>query len=99
MDRFSLERKARKHWAEWLPNKVASLQAEGKLAEAVQGAATAAQRMSEDLMAQGFRSHEAEEVALKELILLPPEEGANLAPWERAELDEQEKADQSMMAE
>lgn len=98
MDRLTLERKARKHWAEWLPNKVSDLQAQGKLAEAVQGAAIAAERMIQDLMTQGFRPHEAEEVALKELILLPPEEGANLAPWERAELDEQEKAYQDLMA-
>ena len=36
-------------------------------------------------MQQGFQQHEAEEVALSELILLEPEHGANVATWEREE--------------
>jgi hypothetical protein len=32
---------ARKHWEEYLPRKVAELRAEGKLDEALQGAASA----------------------------------------------------------
>jgi hypothetical protein len=34
---------ARKHWAEWLPEKVSQLKAEGKLNEALQAAANLAQ--------------------------------------------------------
>ena len=37
-------------------------------------------------MEQGFRQHEAEEVALSQYVLLKPEPEAELEPWERKEL-------------
>lgn len=91
MNRMAMESLARKHWAKWLPMKFAQLKASNELGEAIQGAATAANREIEDLMAQGYQRHEAEEVALPMFILLKPEAGANEEPWERRELAEMER--------
>ena len=76
---------ARKHWAKWLPKKVAEMKASGELEQAVQTAGRMAQEEVVSLMEQGFQQHEAEEVALKQYVLLAPEPGANVEPWERAE--------------
>ena len=84
--------KARKHWTEWLPEKVAQLKADGDLETALQLAANQTRAEVDNLMAQGFQLHEAEEVALPQFVLLEPEPKANLAPWERAELAASEKA-------
>jgi len=46
----ALEAKALRHWKEWLPKKVAALRAEGRLEEAVHGAALLAQDQIEHLM-------------------------------------------------
>lgn len=81
---------ARKHWTKWLPSKVADLKAEGQLEATLQTVGKQAAAMVLELMEQGFQQHEAEEVALSELVLLKPEAEANLEPWEReeeAELD------------
>lgn len=78
--------KARKHWTEYLPSKVAALKAEGRLNEALQGAATLAQDQVEQLMTRGYQAHEAEEVALHQFILLKPEpdeQDEELAEMER----------------
>jgi hypothetical protein len=65
---------ARKHWEEWLPEKVKELRAEGKLDEALHGAARAAQAQIDHLMRHlHYQEHEAREVALPLFILLPPE--------------------------
>ena len=40
----------------------------------------------ESLLQQGFKPHEAEEIVLKQYVLLDPEPVANLADWERTEL-------------
>lgn len=74
---------ARKHWATWLPKKVAALKADHELEQALQTAGKLAQERVVELMQQGFQQHEAEEVVLSELILLKPEHGANVEPWER----------------
>lgn len=84
--RASLESKARKHWKEWLPKMTAELKEKGQFEQAIQGSATRAQELIEDLMRQGYQQHEAEEVALKELILLPPEVEAAETPEEREDL-------------
>ncbi|RYG08871.1 MAG: hypothetical protein EON92_15735 [Burkholderiales bacterium] len=76
---------ARKHWTKWLPKKVAALKASGELEQALQTAGKLAQAEVLSLMEQGFQQHEAEEVALKQFVLLAPEHGANVEPWERAE--------------
>jgi hypothetical protein len=70
----ALEAKALRHWKKWLPEKVAALRAEGTLQEAVRGAALLAQDEIEHLMKyRHYQEHEAEEVALRQFILLPPE--------------------------
>jgi len=87
----ALEAKALRHWKEWLPKKVAALRAEGRLEEAVHGAALLAQDQIEHLMTyRHYPEWAAEEVALKQFILLPPE-GDGLEDWEREELAELER--------
>ncbi len=81
---------ARKHWTKWLPEKVKALKAEGKLTEALNGAANLAQDQIEHLMAKGYQEHEAREVALPQFILLPPEENDE-DDWESRELAEMER--------
>ena len=84
--------KARKHWTEWLPQKVATLKAEGELDAALQTAANATRARVDELMGQGYRLHEAEEVALTEFVLLKPELKARETPEQRAELAAKERA-------
>lgn len=92
-----LAKMALKHWEEWLPDKVATLIQEGILESVVHSAAVAAQREIDALMKQGFQAHEAEEKVLSEYILLTPEPGAGLLPWEAEELAEKEAKYQAMM--
>lgn len=89
--------KARKHWTEWLPEKVAALKAAGELDAALQVAANAARARVDELMAQGYQLHEAEEVALPEFVLLKPEPKARETPEQRAELAAREKAHRKLM--
>lgn len=85
-----LEQKARRYWSRWLPQKVAELKRAGRLKEALQGAAKSAQAEIESLRQVGYSQHEAEEVALKNHILLPPEPGAGLPQDQEDELAEKE---------
>ena len=78
----SLVAKARRHWTEWLPEKVKALKAAGELESELQAVAKMAMQRARELMEQGYRAHEAEEVVLAEYILLAPEPGAELADWE-----------------
>lgn len=89
--------KARKHWTEWLPEKVAALKAAGELDAALQVAANAARARVDELMAQGYQLHEAEEVALPEFVLLKPEPKARETPEQRAELAAREKTHRKLM--
>jgi hypothetical protein len=89
--------KARKHWARWLPRKVAALRAAGELEAALQVAANNARARVDELMAMGWQLHEAEEVANAEFLLLKPEPQAALEDWERAELAASEREYQTMM--
>lgn len=73
MNQQTLTSKIRKHWSQYLPQKTAALKAAGEWNEAVQGAALAASRMIQDLQSQGYQAHEAEEAALQQYVLLPPE--------------------------
>ena len=91
--------KARKHWTQWLPKTVAKLKAEGNLEATLQIAANNCRARVDELRAQGYQQHEAEEVALPEFILLKPEPGANLAPSERKELAAKEAEHQRLMKE
>jgi len=82
---------ARKHWEEWLPEKVKELRAEGKLDEALQGAANLAQDQINHLKKNmGYPEHAAREVALHQFILLKPESPAEDDEQE-AELREMER--------
>ena len=91
------EAKARKHWTQWLPKKVAALKAAGELEQALQTAGKQAHREVVELMQQGFQQHEAEEVALSQYVLLKPEPEANLEPWERKELAQLEREHRKLM--
>lgn len=68
---------ARKHWAEWLPNRVKQLKQEGQLEASLQTAGKNAAARVLELMEQGYQQHEAEEVALREFVLLAPEPEAD----------------------
>ena len=49
------------------------MQEDGTLNEAAQTASWEAARQVAELMEAGYQQHEAEEVVLREIILLPPE--------------------------
>jgi len=97
MDRATLAMMARKHWAEWLPQKTEDLKESGSLNEEIQAAAAAAQKWIQELMASGYQEHEAAEMALARYILLKPEESED--DWESRELAEMEAEYQEMMRE
>lgn len=85
-----LKAQARKHWTKWLPEKVRELKAEGKLDEVLTGAAQLAQKEIEFLMKyRHYPEHAANEVALKQFILLPPE-GDGVPADQQEELDAME---------
>lgn len=69
----ALAAKARKHWAEWLPEMTRELKASGEWERATKQAAIKAHEMIVELMQQGYQAHEAEEVVLSQYILLKPE--------------------------
>jgi hypothetical protein len=78
--------KAKRHWQQWLPQRTRELRAAGQFESETLAAARMAQDEVESLMQAGYEHHEAEEVALHNHLLLPPEEDAREAPWEREEL-------------
>lgn len=96
MDIAVLAAKARHHWGIWLPRKTAELVALKTLDEATHVAAAQAHQWINQLMASGYRVHEAEEVALREFILLPAEPSAD-DDWETIELAEMEAEYQERM--
>ena len=69
-----LKSKAAAHWMEFLPEKWAELVAEDRVDAELNLAARAAEKEIRQLMANGARLDEAEEIVLPTLILLPPEE-------------------------
>jgi len=83
--------RALKHWEKWLPKKVASLRAAGNLETELQVLGRKAFDRQQELMGQGFRDYEAQEVVLAELVLLKPEADAAVEPQERAELKKLEQ--------
>ena len=86
---------ARKHWKEWLPERVRELKEEGNLEQELMIAGMNAQDRVLELMQQGFKAHEAEEVALSEYILLPPEPPPE-DDWEAEEIAEMEREYRAM---
>lgn len=95
--------KARNHWETWLPKKTAELKAEGDFESSLQVAAVNANRLILELtQTQGYQKHEAEEVALKQYILLEPEKVAyeDMPLWEQEledEIEEREREYLEMM--
>lgn len=69
-----LKSKAIAHWTEFLPQKWADLVAEDRVDAELDRAARAAEKEIRQLMDNGARLDEAEEIVLPTLILLPPEE-------------------------
>jgi hypothetical protein len=88
---------ARRHWTKWLPKKVAELRDQGQLEATLQAAGKLAQAKVLELMEQRYQQHEAEEVALAEYVLLPPERGAGAESWETEELAKLEREYRQMM--
>jgi hypothetical protein len=97
VDTATLAEMALNHWEKWLPNKVAELQAEGRLGAELQAAATLTLRELEELIRAGYQEHEAAEIALPRYILLRPEPDADLGEEEREELAELERQYQEQM--
>jgi len=97
MDNEQYVSKARKHWNQWLPQKVAQLKADGDLESTLQVAARQCAEEVANLRAQGYQQHEAEEVALPQFILLKPEPQARETPEQRKELAAKEAAYQRQM--
>ena len=65
--------KALDHWREWLPKMYKEMKADGTLNQRAQDASKEAARQVAALMEAGAHQHEAEEIVLPELILLPAE--------------------------
>lgn len=61
------------HWKEWRPKACREMEKEGTLLAAAQNASAEAARQIAELMKAGAQKHEAEEMVLRETILLPPE--------------------------
>ena len=97
MNAAGLAHKARKHWPKYLPKLTAELRAANAFHVETMNAAKRAMRDAQEMMRAGFREHEAEEVVLREYILLPPEPGANLEPEEAEELQALEAEHRAMM--
>jgi hypothetical protein len=84
------------HWTKHRPKTVEKLRKQGVLAEALQLAAKQATERVVELMQQGFRHHEAEEVARAEFLILPPDQ----SEWEGdEELTQREQQYQESMRE
>ena len=99
MDNQKYVAMARKHWKEWLPQKVAQLKADGDLESTLQVASRQCAEEVANLRAQGYQEHEAEEVALPMFILLKPEPKARETPAQRKEGAKMEAEYQRLMTE
>lgn len=87
---------ASEHWEKHRPKTVSRLQQEGRLQAVLQVAAQQATDRVVELLQQGYRHHEAEEVARAEFLILPPDQ----SEWEGdEELAERERMHQDMMQE
>ena len=92
----ALESKAAHHWKEFLPAMTSELRAATQWERRLRYVALAAQHEIKNLVAQGYKEHEAEEVVLSQFILLKPEPDAG-PQWEQDELQEMESRYQEMM--
>ncbi len=89
------------HWEEWLPKKTAELKEAGDFESALQVAAVNANRKVLQLMQyQHYQKHEAEEVALRQYILLAPEpvDYENMPLWEQELEDEMAEKEEEFQA-
>jgi hypothetical protein len=85
-----IKQRIREHWEEWLPQKVADLKADQSYEAIVLWTAQQAHQRIKTLMASGYPDFAAEEVALKEFVLLDPEDGAGPSAEMAEELAEKE---------
>lgn len=86
MSKQTFASKIRRNLTQWHPKLAQELRESGQLEAAVQARAKQAQERMLELMQQGYRDHEAEEVVNSEIVNRAPEPGADLEPWERDEL-------------
>lgn len=86
MSKENFASKIRRNLTQWHPALTKELRESGQFEATVQVRAKRAQERLLELMQQGYRDHEAEEVVNSEIVNLPPEAGAGLEPWERDEL-------------
>lgn len=86
MSKQTFASKIRRNLTQWHPALTRELRESGQLEATVQARAKRAQERLLELMEQGYREHEAEEVVNSEIVNLRPEAGADLEPWEREEL-------------
>ena len=91
MSKQTFATKIRKNLMEWHPKLTKELKAAGTFEANVQAQAKMAQERLLELMNQGYREHEAEEVVNSELVHRKPEAGAEVDPAEKRELDALEK--------
>jgi hypothetical protein len=77
---------ARLHWERHLPRRTAELRRTGMWERASWDAAQFAVLRIEILLLQGLPRHKADMMALKEFILLPPEDAGTTEPQEQDEL-------------
>lgn len=73
MDREMLAMKAHRHWEMWLPRKTKKLKATGQFEMAIQLAAKRANAEIATLVARGYQTREANDIALPKYICLKPE--------------------------
>lgn len=92
MSTIGLEAKIRRHLKEYRPREWKGLKDHGVLNETIQGRAKLAQDQINHLVQNlYYQPHEAEEVALREFVYLPPEPGAGMPDWEAEELAQKER--------
>jgi len=91
MSKQTFAAKIRKNLTDWHPKLTAELKAAGTFEANVQARAKMAQERMVELMNQGYRETEAEEVVNSELVHRKPEADAEVSPEERRELDALEK--------
>lgn len=89
---------ARRHWTQFLPQKVEKLREQGMLEASLMIATRNVNERLQELREQRYRTHEAQEVARAEFIMLLPEP-TDEDDWEAVELAELEANNLEMMRE
>ena len=77
-----LQVQAKHHWTKWCPHMVAAMKKNNSFDRLTLSAATRAERQIARLIKAGYQQHEAEEIVLKDEILIPPEKPGS---WDEEE--------------